>query len=81
MTIIIIIFFKEKEGSQQISDRVSLFFLSVTFFLSLSLFLSFFLVFLGPHPGHMEVPRLRVKLELSLLAYTSHSNVGSELCL
>ena len=27
-----------------------------------------FLVFLGPHPQHMEVPRLGVKLELELLA-------------
>ena len=25
---------------------------------------------LGPHPRHMEVPRLGVKLELQLLAYT-----------
>ena len=27
-------------------------------------------VFLGPYPQHMEVPRLRVKLELQLPAYT-----------
>ena len=27
-----------------------------------------FFVFLGPHPWHMEVPRLRIKLELQLLA-------------
>ena len=26
--------------------------------------------FLGPHPQHMEVPRLGVKLELQLLVYT-----------
>ena len=31
----------------------------------------FFLVFLGPHPPPMEVPRLRVKPELQLLAYTT----------
>ena len=31
----------------------------------------FFFVFLGPHPWHMEVPRLRVKLELKLPAYTT----------
>ena len=30
-----------------------------------------FLVFLGPHPWHMESPRLGVKLELQLLAYTT----------
>ena len=34
------------------------------------LFVYFFLVFLGPHSLHMEVPRLGVKLELQLLAYT-----------
>ena len=28
-------------------------------------------VFLGPHPWHMEVPRLGVKLELQLLAYAT----------
>ena len=28
-------------------------------------------VFLGPQPWHMEVPRLGVKLELQLLAYTT----------
>ena len=30
-----------------------------------------FLVFLGPYPGQMEVPRLGVELELQLLAYTT----------
>jgi len=34
-------------------------------------FFSFFFFFLGPHPGHMEVPRLGVKSELQLLAYTT----------
>ena len=29
-----------------------------------------YIVFLGPHPRHMEVPRLGVKLELYLLTYT-----------
>ena len=33
-------------------------------------FLSFF-VFLGPHPQHMEVPRLGVESELQLLAYAT----------
>ena len=27
--------------------------------------------FLGPHPWHMEVPRLGIDLELQLLAYTT----------
>jgi len=31
----------------------------------------FFFVFPGPHPQHMEVPRLEVKLELQLPAYTT----------
>ena len=33
------------------------------------LFVFFCLVFLGPHPQHMEVLRLGVKLELQLQAY------------
>ena len=53
----------------------------------------FLFVFLGPHPQHMEVPRLGVEAELQPLAYTratatwdlrhiwdlhhSHSNTGS----
>ena len=32
--------------------------------------LSFFFFFLGSHPWHMEVPRLGVKSELQMLAYT-----------
>ena len=32
---------------------------------------SLFFVFLGPHPQHMEVPRLEVKSELQLPAYTT----------
>ena len=34
--------------------------------------------FIGPHMEHVEVPKLGVKSELLLLAYTTaHSNVGS----
>ena len=33
-------------------------------------FLSFFFVLLGPHQRHMEVPRLGVKSEQQLLAYS-----------
>ena len=41
-------------------------------------FFFFSFVFLGPHPRHMETPRLGVKLELQLLACTTaHSNTGS----
>ena len=42
-------------------------------------FLFFFLVFLGPHPWHMEVSRLGVQLGLQLLAYTTAiENIRSE---
>ena len=44
------------------------FFLFVCFFVFVFFF---FLVFLGPHPQHMEVPRLEVKFELLLPAYTT----------
>ena len=42
-------------------------------------FLFLFFCFLGPHVWHVEVPRLGVKLELLLLAYTTaiSSNAGS----
>ena len=40
--------------------------------------LFFFFVFLGLHPWHVELPRLEVKSELQLLAYTTaHGNAGS----
>ena len=34
-------------------------------------FFVFYFFFLGPHLWHMDVPRLRVELELQLLAYTT----------
>ena len=34
----------------------------------------FFFFFLGPHLRHMEVPRLGVKWELQLLAYTTRQH-------
>ena len=40
-------------------------------FNSTLLLLLLFFVFLGPHPWHMEVPRLAVESELLLLAYTT----------
>ena len=48
-------------------------------FLSLPfIYFLFFFVVLGPHPRHMEVPRLGVESELPLPAYTTgHSNAGS----
>ena len=59
------------------------------FFLWVAGFLGFLLFFSGLHFGHMEVPRLGVKSELQLLAYTTtigamsatyttaHCNAGS----
>ena len=39
---------------------------------------SFFFLFLGPHMGNMEVPRIMIRLELQLPTYaTAHSNTGS----
>ena len=35
-----------------------------------SIFFFFLLCFLGPHPKHMEVPRLGTESELQLPAYT-----------
>ena len=33
-----------------------------------------FFVFVGPHPWHMEVPRLGVESELQLLVYIHHTS-------
>ena len=33
--------------------------------------MDFFFFFLGPHPQHVKVPRVEVKLELQLLAYAT----------
>ena len=54
-------------------------FLIIKYKLLLALFkINFFFCSLGLHLCHMEVPRLVVKLELQLLAYTTaHGNVGS----
>ena len=44
---------------------------SLTVMRSFSLFYYLFIYILGPHPRHMEVYRLGVKLELQLLVYTT----------
>ena len=42
----------------------------------------FVFVFLGPHPGHAEVPRLGGGIGATAAGLChSHSNAGSELCL
>ena len=46
-------------------------------YLSLYLFIYLFIfVFLGPHPRHMEVPRLGVKSEPQLRAYTTATAIA-----
>ena len=47
-------------------------FIFVTFF--------FFALFLGPHPRHMEVPRLGVESELQLSAYTTATATRDPSC-
>ena len=44
-------------------------FLGVSFWGFFGFWFFFFLPFLGPHPLHMEVPRLGVESQLLLLAY------------
>ena len=46
-------------------------FLSFILTIAFTFYNFFFIVFLGPHPRHIEVPGLRVELELQLLAYTT----------
>ena len=40
----------------------------------------FFFALLGPHPWHMEVPRLGVESELQLLAYATATATPSCVC-
>ena len=47
------------------------FWIQVYLILEAILLKKIFFVFLGPHPQHMEVPRLGVKSELQLLAYNT----------
>ena len=47
------------------------FFLFLSHFLSLSLSFSLSLSLSGPHPWHMEIPRLGAESELQLLTYTT----------
>ena len=50
--------------------HLSIYYLSICLSVYLSsIYLSIF--FLGPHPWHMALPRLGVKSELQLLAYTT----------
>ena len=68
------------DTSQEATEDVRLWVSSLTLIeATLFLFFFFFLVFLGPHPQHMEVPRLGVESELCIAAglYHSHSNTGS----
>ena len=44
------------------------------------LFIYLFFVFLGPHPWHMQVPRLGLELELQLLAYVTVTAMEDQSC-
>ena len=44
-------------------------------------FFFFFLVFLGPHPQHLKVPRLGVELELQPPAYTTATAMWDPSCI
>ena len=52
-----------------------------SFLPSFFLFMSALLLFLGPHPWHMEVPRLGVKSELQLPAYATATAMPDPSCL
>ena len=56
------------EDSSRVSPMTSRVSKFPLFFLK---FFFFFFVFLGPHPWHMEVPRLGIESELQLLTYAT----------
>ena len=53
-----------------VKGLVFLFLFFIFYFIYLFIYL-FMYCFLGPHPQHVEVPRLGVQLELQLLAYAT----------
>ena len=71
--------FNRMEGRNHVTistDAEKSFFFLVLFPLSVCLLfpfsvLSCFVLFLGLHPWHMQIPRLGVELELQMLAYTT----------
>jgi len=68
-----VLFLHIMEAVKELSDIDMQNFFPVRFWrLVVQFLITFFLIcFLGPHSRHMEVPRLRVKSELHLLAYTT----------
>ena len=62
----------------EIKDRECLCTVGVNSFPS---FPGFFFFFLGPHPRHMEVPRLGAELELHLPAYTTATATRDPSCI
>ena len=44
------------------------------------LFKKIFVLFLGPHPQHIEVPRLGLKSELQLPVYATATRDPSDIC-
>ena len=45
------------------------------------LFIYLFIYFLGPHPWHMEVPRLGLEFKLQLLAYATATAMWDPSCI
>ena len=82
--------FNRMEGRNHVTistDAEKSFFFLVLFPLSVCLLfpfsvLSCFVLFLGLHPWHMQIPRLGVELELQMLAYTTATatRVPSHVC-
>ena len=63
-------------GRQAEGRQVLLILLLLFFF-----FFFVFLPFLGPHPWHIEVPRLGIESELQLLAYTRATAMRDPSCI
>ena len=61
------------QGNALIQSSIPHMFFLIIFF--------FFFVFLGPHPRHMEIPRLVVESKLKLLAYTTAAVMPDQRCI
>ena len=65
--------------TKSMSEHLMIIYVSI-FIINMHLtFLFFVFCFLGPHPWHMEVPRLGVQLELQLLAVHHSQRVHHKL--
>ena len=73
------------QGNREEGQSVPFALANFFFFLMNGLFYLFifilFFCFIGPHPQHMKVPRLGVKSELQLLAYTTATAMWDPCCI